>query len=679
MHKKPYRMVAMVLATVLVAGVAGAADNIMTNNAGSTDSWNAAGNWSQGHVPTNAENAIVDTGISASVDNAATPVYDGSLTLRENAVLSIRDATAAGRVLGGATNTVTMNNGSRIATIIAQTISQPIHIVGQAVFQTGWSTSGHHQAKTLDGVISGGALEIRGVNNNTINLNATNTFDGLSTSTSAGSNFRIDAEVPGSLGVGDVTIGNTATLRVYADNVMDDSAVLTLTGSRDTKISSTSKLYLEGNDTVYELWVDGVQKNAQDYDSSSGLLDADGVALIGGTGTLTVLNDPPAVPPTLVSIEDDVYGGPIWEDHPYFPISFTVTFDLDMDDTTVSSNDFENGGSAPITIGTVSETFDGVFNVPVTPTGAGTLILQIAAGANLESSVGAALDTTTAIPDDTTITINAGSPPLTTITNTAGGSDSWNEPSNWDNGVPFGNQSAAVAAGLTAQVGGPSRRYEGDLTFGAGATLRVNTGTDRYVLPLAGSTLTTLGNATFLMIDTEGWGSGFIIYADVVLNGGLLINNSGNGSHHETRQFDGTISGSGSISMRSENNNVLRFTATNTFSGGVTISNGNSYVEAASGGAFGTGNVTIGDTSSLKIAGSLSDTISDSATLYLIGAADSGETAKVVLTSDEIVYALYIDGIPMPDGAYDASASWLDGTGILTVKGPPAGTVLIVK
>ncbi|MCX6878316.1 MAG: hypothetical protein NTW21_31560, partial [Verrucomicrobia bacterium] len=89
-------------------------------------------------------------------------------------------------------------------------------------------------------------------------------------------------------------------------------------------------------------------------------------------------------------------------------MTYTVTFSEAMDSGTVDATDFGNAGTAPITIGTVSETVlnSGVFTVPVTPTGAGSLQLQVNAGAVLMDVPGNSLDTSSAILDDTTISVN---------------------------------------------------------------------------------------------------------------------------------------------------------------------------------------------------------------------------------------------------------------------------------
>jgi CSLREA domain-containing protein/uncharacterized repeat protein (TIGR01451 family) len=65
-------------------------------------------------------------------------------------------------------------------------------------------------------------------------------------------------------------------------------------------------------------------------------------------------------------------------------LTYTVTFSEDIDSATVTAADFDNAGTSAITIGTVTETnpTSGVFNVQVTPTTPGTLILRVGAGIN---------------------------------------------------------------------------------------------------------------------------------------------------------------------------------------------------------------------------------------------------------------------------------------------------------
>lgn len=75
------------------------------------------------------------------------------------------------------------------------------------------------------------------------------------------------------------------------------------------------------------------------------------------------------------------------------PVTFTITFNGDIDRSTVSTDDFANAGTAPVMIGTISETSPGVLTVPLTATDAGTLRLRIPAGASLADPSGDLLDT----------------------------------------------------------------------------------------------------------------------------------------------------------------------------------------------------------------------------------------------------------------------------------------------
>ena len=111
-------------------------------------------------------------------------------------------------------------------------------------------------------------------------------------------------------------------------------------------------------------------------------------------------------PPGLVSIVDNVAGGPIMM---FTGLIYTVTFDKGMDSATIGPADFGNAGSAMITVDSVTATADpAVFQVAVRATGPGDLRLEIVAGATIADLSGNPLDTTTARTDDTTIWVNAG-------------------------------------------------------------------------------------------------------------------------------------------------------------------------------------------------------------------------------------------------------------------------------
>lgn len=119
---------------------------------------------------------------------------------------------------------------------------------------------------------------------------------------------------------------------------------------------------------------------------------------------------PDTTPPTLSGEDmiDDQSGGPVVAGT---EVTYTVTFSEDMDDLTVDGSDFGNAGSATFTIGAVTETSPGVFSVEITPTGAGSLQLEVLAGAVLDDAAGNPLDTASAIVAGGTITVQAGFDP----------------------------------------------------------------------------------------------------------------------------------------------------------------------------------------------------------------------------------------------------------------------------
>jgi hypothetical protein len=145
----------------------------------------------------------------------------------------------------------------------------------------------------------------------------------------------------------------------------------------------------------------------------------------GGSGIVIIrypYND--GTPPTLAGsgIVDDKSGDPV---QPYTLVTYTVTFSEDMDSSTVTAADFGNTGSAAFTIGSVTETAPGVFTVQATPIAGGTLQLRVNAGADLKDVAGNALVTTSAIPDDTTLTVvptpgNTGYGGVITYTDSSG-------------------------------------------------------------------------------------------------------------------------------------------------------------------------------------------------------------------------------------------------------------------
>jgi len=246
------------------------------------------------------------------------------------------------------------------------------------------------------------------------------------------------------------------------------------------------------------------------------------------------------VAPSLVSITDDKAGGPIYEDAA--EVTYTLTFDKHMDLSTITAADFDNAGTATATVGTPTQVSQAVIRVKLLPSNTGTLQLRIPSGSVLSSFVPLNLDTTSAILDETTITINSGTTPVAgtlywdgsrtsgiTDGTSQGGTATWNTtttcwdlgaglegPFAWDNSsslsAVFGGTAGTVTLGtdITLQgltIGTASGYFIGNttedntLTFSGTKTITV-TGVDATIRAgIAGSpTLNISGLASFSLL-----------------------------------------------------------------------------------------------------------------------------------------------------------------------------------
>jgi hypothetical protein len=153
-------------------------------------------------------------------------------------------------------------------------------------------------------------------------------------------------------------------------------------------------------------------------------------------------------PPTLDSIVDNVSGGPVYEDQA--EITYALSFSEEINAATLTTADFDNAGTASITIDSVTQTSTSTFSVVVLPTSTGTLQLRIPSGSVVDDTSGNTL--VVPLTDDDTITINAGSnpnsgtrywdPTSTGITDgiSAGGSGTWSTSDQvWDRGAGITN------------------------------------------------------------------------------------------------------------------------------------------------------------------------------------------------------------------------------------------------
>jgi len=677
---------------VSLAGVALAQDNVITNNAGGSDGWNTAGNWTLGHVPTNAETAVVNSSITASITTSP-PGFTGDLILRDGGRISLR-AAAAASVFPPQPAKLTMQEGAgiHIESGASVTLNCDVDLLGDVSWTHGGNGS-HHRTHHVYGVVSGsGKLRYQASNNNKLNLYATNTFAGGVEL--RGGNADLLLRANGAMGAGDLVVSNGASVQVSSgvSNTIDDAASVFFWGAGSSKSPHFGKkIAMYSSETVSNFWVEGLQKVAGTWGATGSGCQYTNDALFMGSGVLNVLGSPPVVAPTLSAsnIVDDAIMYTVYED--YTQVVYTLTFSLEMDLATFQASDFTNAGTASISIGAMTkDVVDGaVFYIPVAPTSDGSLRFGVAAGADLQTLVGGALDTTSAIIDDETITILAGLQPLTTISGTAAGpggsDDTWNNAANWDFGIPYAAAGGAIETNVTAKIKTAFRTFTGDLVFREGSTLRTY---GSYSVPSVFPGTAQFHDNT-RVIKSNPHGSSVTFNCPVELLGSLRVEAP---AHHGGVPFNYPISGSGGITMVGANNTTFSFNTTNTFSGGVLIYNGNSRIDANSDGALGMGDVIISNNCSLRIAASVSNAIADTASLLLYGPRDAklpASTMKVDLGSDEAVSRLFIEGEPQQDGTWGPEGSsathqtnLFSGAGILTVEYteiPPAGSLLIVR
>ena len=165
-------------------------------------------------------------------------------------------------------------------------------------------------------------------------------------------------------------------------------------------------------------------------------------------------------PPLLVGIADDKGGANVMAGT---TVTYTVTLNEDMDDLSVTAADFGNAGTAPVTIGSITESSPGVFSVEVIPTGGGTLQFQINAGAVLKDLAGINLITTAALADDTIITVEARG-----YEDWATGGEPFDEDSNGDgvdNGVAFVLGAAGPYENALGRLPSATRDNSGNLVL----------------------------------------------------------------------------------------------------------------------------------------------------------------------------------------------------------------------
>ena len=295
------------LTIILLAGLVSAATTTISGTDGGYDTWNTASNWDNS-VPAGTIDVEIAPGVKATVDNAATTTYTGSLTLNINSQLQIgwnTNTPENANVLG--TNTITLNDGSEIISrggFGNYTMNQHIHLAGNGKLWPGRSTVNHHTTKTLAGGISGpGKLTWSGVNNTTGIIKTANPDWSGGFEIVAGQNqdnqFKVTAN--GAFGTGDIKVENLCSLEIISGlgNAIDDTATITINGLKSNRVNG--KLILNSDETVGGLIVDGQQMPYSTYDNSE--------EWITGNGILTVVNPDQTAPDVNAGVDMVAWSG----------------------------------------------------------------------------------------------------------------------------------------------------------------------------------------------------------------------------------------------------------------------------------------------------------------------------------------------------------------------------------
>ncbi len=366
-----------------------------------------------------------------------------------------------------------------------------------------------------------------------------------------------------------VTVIGSPTLWIET-GVTDREA--TYVGGTATKL--TFRHTVQSGDTNGKL--DYTDTDALDVNAGSikDAVNQDAVLTLPAPGEANSLGDNKdividTVTPTLAGtdIEDDKGGGTI----PIGLVTYTVTFNEDMDAATLTAADFGNAGTASFSIGTITEPSPGEFSVPITPTSAGTLQLKVNAGAGLTDAAGNALNTASAITDDTTITITISTLTWDANAGTTGQTDgggTWTAANQWWTGS--GN--ASWSSGNNAVFGNNSGTA-GAVTLAAPTTvnsLTFNTFSSTYTLGTAGQAITL--NAAGITINS---GAGAVTFISPLTgSGGVTVNGSGRlvlgaGGTVPAHSYSGTTTINGGVTMFSGNTGNLSANGNIILNGGI--------------------------------------------------------------------------------------------------------------
>lgn len=269
----------------------------------------------------------------------------------------------------------------------------------------------------------------------------------------------------------------------------------------------------------------------------------------------------------------------------------------------------------------------------------------------------------------------------TTMAGYAGSTDSWNNPGNWDNGVPSGTVDVVIEKGFIAEVDNSATpAYSGTLTLRENASLKLYkiAGNENALLGATAITMQAGSNISF------GVNSN-INFAPITLLGNASIRPI-QGVYWK-RAFYSSIDGPFKLTLTGYNGYKFNMDSANSFKELVLQSSKVRCVLAGNAaGAFGYGNVSSPNNGTSTDKGAVieinaNDVIDDTATLRLYGAGWAlssggsygyqGTNTILQMNANDTIAELWVHDTKMPDGSYTGTADpndWIGGTGTLTVR-----------
>jgi len=295
--------------------------------------------------------------------------------------------------------------------------------------------------------------------------------------------------------------------------------------------------------------------------------------------------------------------------------------------------------------------------------------------------------------------IDEGSVELVTSTKYTGpngtNNDTWNNPANWDNGIPDGDIDVVILPGANPIAWSENTpQFTGNLTLQNNAGIRVGWGTARpasyHSLGTPGRSVIRMNAGSSIILRTSG--SPVIPEIELLADATLALGSST--QTPATPSFDYPITGPYQFTITANNrpgSNPV-FNASNSFSwlvlqGDSSNRNQPTY-RAAVDGSLGLGNVTLDTNPGNAIAPELwidaSRAMVATGTLFINGDGPTGNGTNRLRIGNGVnmtIAGLVLNGTPLAPGTYGSTGStapnklsWMNtlGTGTITIAPPPA-------